>query len=315
MPDEKTHLIHGTPPAAPSAPHEHEHALGHEPKVKPLELFSDLVFVVALNIVASGLEEDLEEAHSLMPGLAIFVLRVFLLWHLWHVGTIVVNLSHATDDDGVLNPIDYLFTFGILVCSVFMARAVRDDDDDASMVVFFLLARALQSVSVLLSTRTKPRPPGLSEAHHTEARTLASFNALVFLPVEAAALGTAAALGLFRAGDAAPPPSPAAFRAGLWVWGGLAALILATRQGLAGLVADRRRRAAGLPYQPCLDMEHLAERVREPKPCPLHASTPRPLPCAPSPYAICASASHGPPLANARPCTDLTAPPPPGSTS
>ena len=123
MPDEKTHLIHGTPPAAPSAPHEHEHALGHEPKVKPLELFSDLVFVVALNIVASGLEEDLEEAHSLMPGLAIFVLRVFLLWHLWHVGTIVVNLSHATDDDGVLNPIDYLFTFGISAVVVVSSTA------------------------------------------------------------------------------------------------------------------------------------------------------------------------------------------------
>ena len=73
----------------------------------------------------------------------------------------------------------------------------------------------MHSSSVLLSTRTKPRPPGLSEAHHTEARSLASFIALVFLPVEAAALGTAAALGLFRAGDAAPPPSPAAFRAKL----------------------------------------------------------------------------------------------------
>lgn len=52
---------------------EHE----EEPKVKPLELFSDLVFVVALNIVAASLEAETD-----LISFGIYLMRIFLLWHM-----------------------------------------------------------------------------------------------------------------------------------------------------------------------------------------------------------------------------------------
>ena len=61
----------------------------HEPKVTNIELLTDLVFVVALKVTADKLEEDL----TFHPGLSIFLLRVFFLWVVWHMGAIIFNMS------------------------------------------------------------------------------------------------------------------------------------------------------------------------------------------------------------------------------
>ena len=61
----------------------------HKPKVTTIELLGDLVFVVALKVSADALEAE----SVLFPGLVLFLLRIFMLWNIWHFGTIIINLS------------------------------------------------------------------------------------------------------------------------------------------------------------------------------------------------------------------------------
>lgn len=108
-----------------------------------IELLCDLVFVVALKLCA----DSLEDSSSLYPGLVIFALRIFLWWNMWHMGTIIFNLSVRLDDDGILNAFDFVVLFAIMACSIFMARSLPNNDD-VEFLAFYLVVRLLHSGSL-----------------------------------------------------------------------------------------------------------------------------------------------------------------------
>lgn len=92
-----------------------------EPTVSTLELFSDLVIVVSIHVVA----EPLEEADFSDYGL--YLARVFYLWLAWHMITLVMNgaVKLKTQNCPIHNFMIFLWMAAIL----HMAQAFAIDND------------------------------------------------------------------------------------------------------------------------------------------------------------------------------------------
>jgi low temperature requirement protein LtrA len=146
--------------------------------VPTLELFCDLVFVVAAHIVAT----ELEHAPSLLAGAPIYFLRAFSLWNLWLLGTVMCNVAAQTDADGELDPLDYVVAFAITACAVSAARAVSEGNDPLFLTCY-LLARALQTGHILVQT-TRERPAHLAGEQYDRLRDLGLKCGLTFATVE-----------------------------------------------------------------------------------------------------------------------------------
>ena len=182
-----------------------EPVVHHAPKVTTVELLGDLVFAVALKVSADGLEAE----SVLFPGLWVFMLRVFMLWNLWHFGAVVMNLSvrcvcpcpipaydvsalippsctclsDRLDDDGEMNVPDYLVMFAILCTTIFMARAMSMDNDVA-FVVIYLCIRTLQTLYGIVRIACRVRPEHVSVAHFKLARKIGWGHLAMFLVAE-----------------------------------------------------------------------------------------------------------------------------------
>ena len=105
-------------------------SVGHEEveqKVTPLELFSDLTFVVAIHVVAVPIELAPE---FLGQDLLVYVLRVFLLWQAWHLGTVYANVANLfTPGSDKLRPIQYVVILSLMAAMALLAGACERGDD------------------------------------------------------------------------------------------------------------------------------------------------------------------------------------------
>lgn len=111
--------------------HEEEEHEEEEPKVTTLELFSDLVIVVSIHVVAEPLEEDDFDQFGL------YLARVFFLWLTWHMMTLFMNASVKMKANNCP-----FFTFFIFIWMTAILHMAQDfsvnNDKDAVMWYFFL---------------------------------------------------------------------------------------------------------------------------------------------------------------------------------
>lgn len=107
---------------------EHEHA----PAVSVLELFYDLVFVVAIHDVATGLETEA----TLWPDpVSLFLLRMFLVWSIWHRWAAHMNVALQIHHRA-LRAYHYVCVLLLLACMSFSSRAVKGNEDRTLLVLF-----------------------------------------------------------------------------------------------------------------------------------------------------------------------------------
>jgi len=122
-----------------SNPHEEEEEEEEEeePKVSTLELFSDLVIVVSIHVVAVPLEE---------PGFSQFGLyfaRVFFLWLAWHMMTLFMNAAVQMKSQNC--PIHNFFIFLWMASILHMSQAFSIDDDIVA-VQWYLFLRIFETL-------------------------------------------------------------------------------------------------------------------------------------------------------------------------
>ena len=106
-----------------------------EPKVSTLELFSDLVIVVSIPVVA----EPLEEADFNNFGL--YFARVFYLWLAWHMITLFMNAAVKLQSQNC--PVHCLFVFIWMSFILNMARSFSVNNDPEA-VHYYLGLRAFE---------------------------------------------------------------------------------------------------------------------------------------------------------------------------
>lgn len=102
------------------------------PAVSLVELFYDLVFVVAIHDVASGLETH----EALWPQpVALFLLRMYLVWAVWHRTAGWANIASQIHRRRFRLHHYVLFLLLTAIMSL-MARAVKADDNRALLILF-----------------------------------------------------------------------------------------------------------------------------------------------------------------------------------
>ncbi len=144
-------------PAVMSDKKGHGAHAAHEPAVHPIELFSDLVFVVALNVVARLFEESAEFWH----GLWLYALRIFLL-----TGALYQQMSGVSTFVGLFGggfrPSHFVAMFMWMGAILFMVRAFESSEHRAS-IAWFCFAYFLAGF-LTIRELTRPKPPEMSDA-------------------------------------------------------------------------------------------------------------------------------------------------------
>jgi low temperature requirement protein LtrA len=111
--------------------HEEEEHEEEEPKVSTLELFSDLVIVVSIHVVAEPLEEEDFNQFGL------YFARVFFLWLCWHMMTLFMNAAVKMKASDC--PFFVFFIFIWMTAILHMAQDFGvNNDKDAVKWYFFL---------------------------------------------------------------------------------------------------------------------------------------------------------------------------------
>ena len=213
--------------------HEEVEAL---PAVSLLELFYDLVFVVAIHDVASGLEVE----GPLWPTPSVlFVLRMYLIWSVWHRSAGYANLASQIHSRH-LDALHFAFLFVLMGCMSFMARATKSNDNRTLLILYAVVLWVL-TLGVSIDTM---RATG---EHRSFMRTMLKLT-LPLTVVETALSGLCA----YLAGKKGTALSAAC----AWNWAALASVFLGTRT-LSSLVACARPHA--IPPT-AFDEEHFGER-------------------------------------------------------
>ena len=138
----------------------------HEPAVHPIELFSDLVFVVALNITARLFEESAEFWH----GLWLYALRIFLLTGVLYQTMVGVPTFIALFGGGI-QPRHFVGMFVWMGAILFMVRAFESGEHRVG-VAWFCLAYTL-AAGMTCREVTRPKPPEMSEEVYSFFQMLA----------------------------------------------------------------------------------------------------------------------------------------------
>jgi hypothetical protein len=128
----------------------------HEPAVHPVELFSDLVFVVALNITARLLEESAD----LVLGIWLYGLRIFMLWYLW--ASMMSNSDLVSSFNTTFQPIHYVANFLFMAGILFMVRAFAADEHGVAFGWHFFAEAA--SIALNWYEVSKPKPTAMADA-------------------------------------------------------------------------------------------------------------------------------------------------------
>jgi hypothetical protein len=120
--------------------HHHHHEEGEEeeePKVSSLELFSDLVVVVSIHVVAEPLEEDGFDNYSL------YFVRVFYLWFVWHMATMFMNTAVKMKMQNC--PVHNFIMFFWMAVVLQMTQNFTTSNDNKA-ILWYLLLRFVESL-------------------------------------------------------------------------------------------------------------------------------------------------------------------------
>jgi low temperature requirement protein LtrA len=122
-------------------------------RVTSLELFSDLVVVVAIHIVSKGLEDE-----KWLTSLQWYFIYVFQLWLLWHVSTIGFHVSHLfqDQDNGMDNALHYLAVVTFMILILLLAGAQAGERPTAALILFMIVRVFEVGVLWLQVQRTPP---------------------------------------------------------------------------------------------------------------------------------------------------------------
>ena len=216
------------PPAQEQEQEEEE-----EQKATSVELFSDLVFVVAMHVVA----EPLESAPALWDGklvLLVYILRVFVLWWLWHATMMWTNLANLLFVGDDLRPSQHVVIFVIMGCVITLSQAAKEDDH-STVLTCYVIARTVLTLAWRLEA-AHPQPLEMSQDRYDFLMKICRRAPLFTFVTELLPLSVAA--WLLRGGELNA--------VGLIMWVGSHVLILACRTlttSRIGAEADERARA------------------------------------------------------------------------
>ena len=119
-----------------------------EYNVTSLELFSDLVVVVAIHVIATPLEDD-----GILANIPWYIIRIFHLWLIWHSATISFHLSHLFKD--AENPVLLLIVLLYMVVVLLLAQHYRIDDNFGALIINMIL-RAMEVTSFAIQVHREP---------------------------------------------------------------------------------------------------------------------------------------------------------------
>ena len=119
-----------------------------EYNVTSLELFSDLVVVVAIHVIATPLEEE-----GILANIPWYIIRIFHLWLIWHSATISFHLSHLFKD--AENPVLLLIVLLYMVLVLLLAQHYRIDDNFGALIINMIL-RAMEVASFAVQVHRDP---------------------------------------------------------------------------------------------------------------------------------------------------------------
>lgn len=176
----------------------HEEKEEFDAKVSPIELFSDLVMVVAIHAISDmlleGEEEDessaLDEAHHSNSGeeesaedskYYKYFLRVFLLWYLWHHCMLVTNAGNLFYKNHMGLKL-HLFIFAIMFIILGIAKACEAQNDSAAVILYLLGRYTEVRAFTLLSQREKP--PQINDKQYMNIQNLAKILPFSFFLME-----------------------------------------------------------------------------------------------------------------------------------
>ena len=215
-----------------------------EQKVTLLELFSDLTFVVAIHVVAVPLEE---EADVFGTPLALFFLRVFVLWQAWYGGTVYTNIANLfTEGSDKLRPRHYVAVLLLMTLMTLISQSTQRADD-RGVIVYFLAARLLLWFGLLYESRLS-KPDDMLEARYKAIRKL-FWNQTYTSVVEVSLLSLA---------TSQCEPDGAASAVTLRVWG-LASALLVLTHIMGSRMKDRDRHHLKNEKKTAIDLDSFNE--------------------------------------------------------
>ena len=147
-----------------------------------VELFTDLVLVVALHAAASPFESvvDLWSGKNNLP---IYLMRIFLLWRLWKGNAFFTAVAGRWSPSGRLGPMAYVGIILWMGCTLFAAQGCLRGDDRA-IIAFYLLGRLVSVMGFCIQV-CHPPPFGMELEQSTRLRGMLRSTFLIFLLIEA----------------------------------------------------------------------------------------------------------------------------------
>ena len=140
-----THTSHSMCPAGDP----HNAAVEGGYSVTGIELFSDLVMVVAIHVVAT----PLEEADAFISNIPWYLIRVFHLWLIWHSSMIAFHLSHLFRD--AHNPIHYAIVLMYMILVMLLSQHYRTADNCGALIINLTL-RSLEVAAFAVQVNREP---------------------------------------------------------------------------------------------------------------------------------------------------------------
>lgn len=202
-------------------------------KATAVELFSDLVFVVAMHIIA----EPIEAEPAVWGGVFnVYILRVLTIWWLWHSAMMFTNLANLLYEGDDLRPSHHALLFVCMTFITLMAQSAKRGDDLRYMI-FFLGAR-LTVVAGWTMERGRPRPEEMSTEDYEHLMKVCKMAAPFTLVIEVLPFSVGIGFGSFA--DTVPPATYACWVTWAAVLFGLRSLMDAPRK--SGAPANRAQK-------------------------------------------------------------------------
>ena len=207
----------------------------NETEVTTLELFSDLVIVIAIHTVASDLEEvDYND-------FGWYIIRVFLLWFVWHMSMIFMNVAAVFDIADCPSHYFIVFTWMALVLRMTQDFALEKDQN---AIGIYLIIRVLETL-VYFGSVYSEKPDHVPDERVSNMRSFVPKHIRGLIVCEFIPMGIALANGNREDG----PWYPAVIAS---------VLLIVSNLVFAGVMSDRA--AGGNMMGNSFDLDHLEER-------------------------------------------------------
>ena len=142
---------------------------GHEHKLTTLDLFSDLVMVVAIHIVAHPLEDKYWNYNGWDTEVW-YVVHAFQLWLCWHTNMIGSHVSHLLNDHGDYSVPNYVIAWAYMVSVLLLARHQVAYNNNAALAIF--MGVRLLLVATLYYRAYRPPPSDFDPDHLATIRSI-----------------------------------------------------------------------------------------------------------------------------------------------